>query len=174
MSYDQTKKQRVIADYRLGVLTTAEVAAKHGVSAPTVTLWAREARLPVRARGRKRYQTPTARQIKIIESVRNGDSYAKAGSPFGLCRQSVARMVHRWKHYQAPRTPPFAKGDVIGMNKQVYTVMLAEVETGILLNHATKKVERSYRWNSQGETPKLLGTDPELKGRIRHKLSALV
>lgn len=143
-----------LADYRKNELTSEEIAVKHGVSKATLTVWAKKAGVPLRNRGRKRYESPTARQREIIQlaSVYN---YDKVGERFGMLKQSVHRIVKRWRGWAQPRKAPFSPGDVILWKGKRFTVIEANVHDGTLRDEKDK-LWKNFAWNG-GRIPKKIG-----------------
>jgi hypothetical protein len=88
------RKWAVLADYRAGRLTLAQIGRKHQVDPTTVCHWARMEQLPHRRRGRPRRTSPTPRQLQIIALARVL-SYREVGHRFGITRQAVFDILKR-------------------------------------------------------------------------------
>ena len=89
-----TRKWAVLADYRAGRLTLAQIGRKHQVDPTTICHWARKEKLPHRQRGRPRRTSPSPRQRLIIEMARVRP-YQEVGSRFGITRQAVFEILKR-------------------------------------------------------------------------------
>jgi hypothetical protein len=147
-----------LADYRKRELTTEEIAFKHGVSTASLTVWAKKAALPSRNRGRRRQDMPTARQQEIIR-LASIYKYDQVGARFGMHKQSVHRIIKRWRDWALPQTPPFAPGDVIVWRSRIFTVLDANRQTGTLRDEYGK-IFKIFPWNG-GRYPKKIGVNPK-------------
>jgi len=100
-----------LADYQKREMTTDEIAAKHGISGATLTVWAKKARLPLRGRGRRQIQEITSRN-KLIVELAETLTFEATGRSFGISRQRVWRIVKRWKPVICPLTDDDLTGDI--------------------------------------------------------------
>lgn len=146
-----------LADYQNRDMTSEEIAAKHEVSTATLTVWATKAGIPLRMRGRKKQEVPTPLQLQIVKlaSVYN---YDKVGQRFGKHKQSIHRIVKRWKDWSPHRKSPFVPGDVIVVDRKKFAVIDAGRHDGTLFELRTKKVYKKFSWNG-GRIPRKIGVD---------------
>jgi hypothetical protein len=135
---------QVLTKYQRGDLTTEEIAAKHGISMATITVWAKKAGLPLRKRGRRARIEPMPRQREIIRLASMGN-YDAVGAQFGMCKQSVHRLMKRWCHWQQNSTPPFAAGDVLVWKRKRLTVLYANHQEGTLVDERGR-IHRHFTW----------------------------
>lgn len=157
MAHTDKTRAEAIQDYLRGDLYTREIAKKHGVSPSTITAWATSAGVKLRSRGRHKQDEPTVRQKKIIE-LAQVLKYDEVGSRFGISKQAVHRILIRWKAFVKPKRAPFVPGDVILWRNQKFTVYMADIDGGTLVDSKGKLV-RCVVWNSGGRTPKKVGFD---------------
>jgi len=148
-----------LADYQQRELTTDEIAAKHGISSATLTVWAKKAGLPLRNRGRKKQEVPTARQMEIIK-LASVYKYDQVGARFGMHKQSIHRIVKRWRNWAEPRKAPFAPGDILLWRGKKFVVLEANHHDGTLREEKTGKEWKNFSWNG-GRIPKKIGTNPK-------------
>lgn len=146
-----------LADYRRRDMTTEEIGALHGVSPATLTVWATKTGTPLRKRGRKPQEQPTPRQLEIIK-LASVYTYDQVGAKFGMEKQSVHRIVKRWRHYVPRAQAPFQPGDMLLVRGKKLTVKDANSEDGTLVDE-TGKVYKNFTWNG-GRIPKKIGTNP--------------
>lgn len=142
---------------------TKDIAKRHGVSAATLTVWATNAGIPLRSRGVRKRDQPTARQREILELAAIYP-YEKVGQRFGVTKARVGALVKRWKHWKVPVQPPFQPGDIIlwrnkGSQERL-TVIEAGLTQGTMLD-AKGRLLRAFTWNSGGRLPKKIGVDPK-------------
>ena len=148
-----------LADYQKPDLTTTEIALKHGISGATLTVWAKKAGLPLRQRGRKCQKVPTERQMKVIR-LASVYKYEQVGQRMGMYKQSVHRIVKRWRNWMQPRSAPFAPGDLLLWRGKKFTVIEATHTDGTLQDEHGK-LYRNFVW-SGGRMPKKIGENPRL------------
>jgi len=148
-----------LADYQQRELTTDEIAAKHGISSATLTVWAKKAGLPLRNRGRKKQEVPTPRQMEIIK-LASVYKYDQVGARFGMHKQSIHRIVKRWRNWAEPRKAPFAPGDILLWRGKKFVVLEANHHDGTLREEKTGKEWKNFSWNG-GRIPKKIGTNPK-------------
>jgi transposase len=144
-----------LSDYRGSDLTTEEIATKHGISSATLTVWAKKANIALRNRGRKTQTEPTPRQLAIVKLSANF-SYEQVGKRFGMKKQSIHRIVTRWKHWGETASPPFERGDVILWRNRKFTVLEARKDEGTLREEPTGKQYKNFSWTG-GRIPKKVG-----------------
>lgn len=151
-----------LADYQKRELTTEEIAQKHGISSATLTVWAKKTGLPLRNRGRKKQKNPTPRQLEIIKLAALY-KYDQVGAKFGMHKQSIHRIVKRWRDWMQPRSAPFAPGDLLLWRGKKFTVLEANHSDGTLREYKKGgkdgKVYKNFVW-SGGRMPKKIGTNP--------------
>jgi hypothetical protein len=150
-------KTQVLANYQKLELTTGKIAAKHGISTATVTLWAKKAGLPLRGRGRKPPTEPTPKQREIITLARIFN-YDTVGARFGMAKQSIHRIVKRWRNWPQTSKPPLAPGDMVFWHGRRLTVLNADCHDGTLIDDRGK-VYRHFTW-SVGRIPQKVGFNP--------------
>jgi len=146
-----------LTDYQNRSMTTEEISVKHGISTATLTVWAKKAGLPLRNRGRKAQEMPTPRQLEIIK-LAAVYKYDQVGAKFGMAKQSIHRIVKRWKHYAQPRTAPFLPGDLLLWRGKKMTVLDANHQDGTLRD-SNGKIYKNFAWNG-GRIPKKIGVNP--------------
>lgn len=148
-----------LQEYLRGELFTKEIAKKYGVSPSTITAWAVSAGVKLRSRGRHKQEEPTVRQKKIIE-LAQVLKYDEVGRRFGISKQAVHRILMRWKVYVKPKRAPFVPGDIIQWRGAEFTVYMANIDGGTLID-SRGKLMRCVIWNSGGRTPKKIGFDEQ-------------
>ena len=146
-----------LADYQKREMTTEEIGAKHGISTATLTVWAKKAGMPLRNRGRKKQELPTPRQMEIIK-LASVYKYDQVGAKFGMHKQSIHRIVKRWRGWASPRKAPFVPGDMLLWRGKKFTVIEANHQDGILVDERGK-VFKNFAWNG-GRIPKKIGVNP--------------
>jgi hypothetical protein len=147
-----------LADYQKSELTTEDIALKHGISSATLTVWAKKAGIPLRNRGRKKQKAPSPRQLEIIK-LASVYKYDQVGARFGMHKQSIHRIVKRWRDWMQPRSAPFAPGDLLLWRGKKFTVLEANHTDGTLREEKNGKVYKNFVWNG-GRMPKKIGTNP--------------
>ena len=98
----------VLSDYQNLALKTTDIAAKHCINMSKITLWAKEAGLTLRHRGRWFQPVPTARQAEIMK-LATVLTYQQIADRLGMHKQSVHRIVKRWRERQPSA---YAKSDL--------------------------------------------------------------
>lgn len=147
-----------LADYQKErAMTTEEISVKHDISPATLTVWAKRAGIPLRNRGRKKQDLPTPRQMEIIK-LASVYTYDQVGERFGMHKQSIHRIVKRWRNWASPRKPPFVPGDMLLHRGRKFTVVEANHQDGTLVDERGK-VYKNFAWNG-GRIPKKIGTNP--------------
>lgn len=146
-----------MADYKKREMTSEEIAAKHGISTATLTVWAKKTGVTLRKRGRKRREQPSPRQLEIIK-LAGVYTYDQVGEKFGMAKQSIHRIVKRWRGWASPRVAPFQPGDMLLHRGRRFTVVDANVEDGTLVDQRGK-VYTNFAWNG-GRIPKKIGVNP--------------
>lgn len=106
-----TSKQQVLADYQARERTTIEIATAYNVCPATLTVWAKQAGIPLRRRGRWTSDEPSPRNKRILELTQTL-TYKETGRRFGISRQGVWRIVQRWKPVVCPLTEADLTGDI--------------------------------------------------------------
>lgn len=155
--HTETERADALQKYVEGKLYTKDIAKHVGVSPSTVTAWAITAGVKLRSRGRHKQEEPTVRQRKIIE-LAQVLKYDEVGSRFGISKQAVHRITVRWKAFVKPKRAPFVPGDVINWQGKKFTVYMANIDGGTLVDSKGKLV-RCVVWNNGGHTPKKVGFD---------------
>ena len=145
-----------LADYQKREMTTEEIAAKHGISTATITVWAKKAGLTLRQRGRRRQERPTAHQMEIIK-LASLYKYDQVGARFMMHKQSVHRIVKRWRNWASPRQAPFAPGDILLWRGKRFTVIDANHQDGTLIDERNV-LYKNFAWNG-GRIPKKIGVN---------------
>lgn len=146
-----------LIDYQNTALTVEAIAVKHGVSSATLTVWAKKAGLPLRMRGRKAQERPTPRQLEIIK-LASVYRYDQVGERFGMKKQSIHRIVKRWRNWAQPKSAPFTPGDLIVWRGKKFTVLEANHQDGTLMDEH-EKIYKNFTWNG-GKMPKKIGVNP--------------
>jgi len=146
-----------LADYQKREMTTEEIGAKHGISTATITVWAKKAGIPLRNRGRRRQEQPNERQLEIIK-LASVYKYDQVGARYGMHKQSIHRIVKRWRNWASPRRSPFAPGDILLWRGKRFTVIDANHQDGTLVDERSV-VYKNFAWNG-GRIPKKIGVNP--------------
>ena len=149
---------QALTDYQKGKMIVEEIAAKHGISTATITVWAKKAGLPLRKRGRRRQEMPTERQLNII-NLASVYRYDQVGAKLGLHRQSVHRIVKRWRNWASPSKAPFAPGDMLIWCGKELTVVDANWQDGTLIDDRGK-IFMHFPWYG-GQIPEKIGINPK-------------
>jgi hypothetical protein len=152
-----TVMAQALTDYQNRDLTTEAIALKHGISTATLTVWAKKAGMELRNRGRKPQSRPTPRQLEIIK-LASVYKYDQVGARFGMHKQSIHRIVKRWREWAQPRRAPFDPGDLIVWRGKKFTVLEANHQDGTLMDEH-EKIYKNFSWNG-GRMPKKVGTNP--------------
>jgi len=152
-----TVMAQALTDYQNRDLTTEAIALKHGISTATLTVWAKKAGLELRNRGRKPQSRPTPRQLEIIK-LASVYKYDQVGARFGMHKQSIHRIVKRWREWAQPKRAPFDPGDLIVWRGKKFTVLEANHQDGTLMDEH-EKIYKNFSWNG-GRMPKKVGTNP--------------
>jgi len=145
-----------LIDYQKRDMTTEEIAVLHGVSTATLTVWAKKAEIPLRNRGRKRQDLPTVRQKEIIK-LASVYTYEQVGAKYNMHKQSIHRIVKRWRGWSSPRKPPFEPGDMLLWRGKRFTVVEANQQDGTLVDDKGKTY-KNFSWNG-GRIPKKVGVN---------------
>ena len=88
--------QQALLEYESNRTTTAEIAAKVGVSKSTITFWARRARLRQRHTGRRLVEVPSVYHRQILRQAMFL-SFAEIARRNNTTRQNIDRILQRWK-----------------------------------------------------------------------------
>ena len=150
---------QALRDYVKGELTTKEIARKYNVSQSTLTVWASNAGIKLRVRGRRRMDEPTTQQKEIL-SLAEVYTLEYVGEQFGMKKQGIQRIVKRWQNWMKPKHPPYKPGDIILWRGQQLTVLSAGLHSGMVTD-AKGKTMRSFPWNHSGILPKKVGVNPK-------------
>lgn len=137
-----------LKDYVQTDRPTKEIAAKHGVSASTLTVWAKKQGIALRGRGRERQRQPNARTRQILE-LADTLVLEDVGARFGLSKQRVSKILRRWKGWKKPKETPFESGDAIMWKNQRFEV----IEGGPLfgkVKNAKNEVIHNFYWTMGG------------------------
>src|SRR4051812_44751888 len=86
-------------------VSTTEIAARYGICPATLTVRAKRAGLPLRKRGRHPSKEPTPLQKKILAFAAVHGCQVSA-LRFGLSKQRVNALQHRWDDWMAANTDP--------------------------------------------------------------------
>lgn len=152
-----TVVSQALQDYVKGELTTKEIAKKYNISQSTLTVWASNAGIKLRVRGRRKMDEPTEEQKQIL---RLAEVYTLeyVGTQFGKTKQGVQRIVRRWRNWMKPKHPPFAPGDILLWRGQKLTVLATGLQSGMVTDGKGKTM-RNFPWNHGGVLPKKVGVD---------------
>jgi len=146
--HDDTKVAAVLHDYRTTNMKVTEIAAKHGVSLPTVSAWVKRAHLRLRGKGRRKKTEPAALDMRVLKLV-DVLTYEQAAARLKTSKQNIGRIVKRWKAWRKPQVPPYVVGDVVLWKTRKLCVMEAGIETG-LLRDARGNYVREFPWVVNG------------------------
>ena len=149
-------KAAALADYQNRKMTTQDIAAKHGVSSATITVWVKDAGLVLRTRGRWVQELPTPLQQKILDECAVY-TYQKVAELNKMHKQSVHRIVKRWRARGLPASAPFSPGDLIVWRGKKFTVIDAGPQTGTLRDR-DGRIWKNFVW-AGGRIPKKIGVD---------------
>ena len=152
-----TKMASALADYTQGDMTVQDIAKKHDISTATLTVWAKKAGLTLRQRGRRRQVMPTERQLEIIK-LASVYRYDQVGARWRMHKQSVHRIVKRWRNWAQPKKSPFSPGDMLVWRGKKFTVIDANQHDGTLLDEKNV-IWKNFAWNG-GRVPKKVGVNP--------------
>lgn len=93
--------------YRDPQRKSIEIAAVFGVSPSALTVWAKQAGLPLRSQGRRPDSEPSERSRRIIHlALKEGQSAAAAH--FGVSRSRVCAVMKRWRTWVEQNHTPNA------------------------------------------------------------------
>jgi hypothetical protein len=148
-----------LADYQKRELTTEEIGVKHGISSATLTVWAKKTGIPLRNRGRKKQERPTQRQMEIIK-LASVYKYDQVGERYGMKKQSIHRIVKRWRNWASPRKAPFDPGDILIWRGKRFIVIEANIHDGTLQDEKSGKRYINFCWGG-GRIPKKIGENPK-------------
>jgi transposase len=87
--------ETVLAMYREGEKTTAEIAGGYGIHPSVVTYMAKRAGLSLRGRGGRPRVEPSAKAQEILLEAWT-TTYAEAAARFEISKQRVGQVVNRW------------------------------------------------------------------------------
>jgi transposase len=147
-------KKKAVMDFRRGDRVD-DIAIRYGKTIGTISTWARKAGIKQRRQGCRVKELPNVLDLKIVQLVKNrvngNPSFSKIGEPYGLKRQSVHRMYHRWKDWTKNGVAiPFRAGDKIRFGNEDYTVVKADVLCGAVKDSAGNLISKFY-WNHDGK-----------------------
>jgi DNA modification methylase/transposase-like protein len=147
---------QALADYQKHEMTTGQIAAKHGVSTASLTVWAKKAKMPLRGRGRLRQEYPSTRQLEIIK-LAGKQKYREVGAALGRHKQSIHRTVKHWDDLFAPQ---IKCGDCLhvmrGLSRATVDMIFADIPFNVGMKYRTYKDRRpDYRewcaeWIAEG------------------------
>jgi len=86
---------RLMRQYVAGEMRVHDISKQAGITAGALTGRAKRLGLPLRGRGRKPLEKPTALHKKIIAAA-TAQSYEQVGLRFGISKQRVSKIVQRW------------------------------------------------------------------------------
>lgn len=97
----------LLAVYRKGEKTTAEIARCHGIHPSLVTYMAKRAGLPLRGRGSRPHREPSLEaQQALLEAWTN--TYTAAAARCNVTKQHIGQLVKRWKAWATTQFGPRA------------------------------------------------------------------
>lgn len=97
--------EALLVMYRTSPNTTAEIAARFGLTASSVTNAAKQAGLRLRHRGRKPLSSPSPASEEILREAWC-DTYANVGRRHRLSRQRVGQVVGKWHDWAVMQFGP--------------------------------------------------------------------
>jgi transposase len=154
-----------LKDYANTTISTKDIAARYDVSASTLTVWAKKAKIALRGRGRDKMKQPDARTREILEMA-DALTLEETGERFGMTKQRVAKIVKRWNGWQRPTQSPFAPDDVVLWKNKLYTVVEGGPIFGKVRDERGITIHNFY-WNMHGSVATRV--DAETVARIRNK-----
>ncbi len=156
---------QALDEYENRKVTTQVIADKYGISTATLTVWAKKAGMKLRQRGRKKQDKPTPRQMEIIR-LASVYRYEQVGERFGMKKQSIHRIVKRWRSWSGTltRKAPFDPGDLLLWRGKRLIVIDANHTDGTLREEKTGKTIVNFPWNG-GRMPKKIGINPRYAKR---------
>ena len=124
-------RQKAVQDYRRGDRIEA-IAQRYGVTVGAISTWAKNANVKRRTQGCRVKDRPNPRELEIVAAMlakHNGrPTFDEVGKQFGMPRQGVHRIFHRWKHWV--RGAPFKKGDHVRFQGRDYEVLKPDTSEG--------------------------------------------
>jgi len=159
---DSTSPEEVelaLTRYQEGSMTTDEIAKLANVCPATLTVWVKKAGMHLRQRGRRRLVEPTVRHLQILE-LAGHQRYDQIGANFGMRKQSIHRIIKRWRGWSSPVKAPFEPGDTIVWKGRKLTVIDANIKEGTLIDEKTQQRYVKFPW--AGTThPRKIGVSKE-------------
>lgn len=110
-----------MTDYLAKKKTLNQISQRYGLSPAAITVTAKKLGLPLRNRGRWRLKHPTTLHKKIITTAET-KSGRYAAAKFGISKQRVSAIVHRWKGW---RTAEKAKRQLPAKRSYVVSFRIA-------------------------------------------------
>jgi transposase len=154
-----------LKEYANTALPTKEIAAKYDVSASTLTVWAKKAKIALRGRGRDKMRQPDARTREILQTAETL-TLDETGKRFGMSKQRVQKIIKRWKDWQRPKQSPFVPDDVIQWKGKLYTVIEGGPMFGKVRDERNVTIHNFY-WNMHGS--QAIKVDAETQAALRKK-----
>jgi hypothetical protein len=88
---------RVMRQYVAGKMRVCDISKRAGITAGALTARVKRLGLPLRGRGRKPLEKPSALHKRIIAAAA-AQSYEQVGVRFGISKQRVSKIVQRWNN----------------------------------------------------------------------------
>lgn len=165
MAHNDTTMADALKEYANTTIPTKDIAARYGVSASTLTVWATKAKIPLRGRGRDKMKQPDSRTREILETAETL-TLEETGERFGMTKQRVAKIVKRWEGWQRPTQSPFVADDVLVWKAKIYTVVEGGPLWGKVKDERGVTIHNFY-WNMHGSVA--VKIDAETAARLRKK-----
>lgn len=137
-----------LKDYANTERPTKDIAEQYGVSASTLTVWAKKQGIQLRGRGRACQRQPDARTCEILEAAESL-VLEDVGNMFGMSKQRVSKILRRWKGWKKPKDTPFEPGEQIVWKDQVFTVIQGGPIFGKVQNDKGEVIHNFY-WTMNG------------------------
>lgn len=151
----------VLKEYMETGFKLPEIAARHGVTPPTITAWVHRAKLPLRSRGRRKVYAPSEQDRQILLAVQQEKlSYTEAGRRFNCSRQNVFRVMQHWKEYKALELTLVPDDIILWKSKKLRVVELNEGGTTGTVCTATGDLVPNFKFVYKGYAVSKIGHDP--------------
>jgi len=159
---DSTSPEEVelaLTRYQEGSMTTDEIAKLANVCPATLTVWVKKAGMHLRQRGRRRLVQPTPLHLKILE-LAGHQRYDQIGETYGMRKQSIHRIIKRWRGWNQSSKAPFEPGDVISWKGRRLTVIDANAKEGTLVDEKNQQRYTKFPWAGTSH-PRKIGVSKE-------------
>jgi transposase len=164
MNHSDRAMSDALKDYVNTERPTKDIAAQYGVSASTLTVWAKKQGIALRGRGRERQRQPDARTREILEMAETL-VLEDVGKAAGISKQRVSKILRRWKGWKKPKETPFEPGERIMWKDQEFEVIMGGPLFGKVKNMGGEIIHNFY-WTMDGNQA-VRKSDYKPNGHIR-------